>query len=191
MKRKTFIRRLALGSGALMVLPSVGLMQGCEYKPTLRTDLSHMDIPLLDELGEAIIPTTPDSPGAKATKIGAYMVLMYQDCMSADEQQIFLEGLNELDNRATKTLSSSFETAKPEEKYELLKALQLEAQAYYLRMEGEEEVIPHYFQMMKELTLSGYFTSEIGMTQARAYLPLPGKFEPCIPYNKNTKVWAT
>mgnify|MGYP002395816598 CR=1 FL=1 len=191
MKRKTFIHRLTLGTGALVVAPSLSLMHGCEYRPKLRTSLSENDISLLDEIGDTIIPTTADSPGAKASEIGTYMLLMYQDCLPTDEQQIFLEGLNDLDARAVQTFSCSFEAAKPTEKLELLQTLQTEAEAYYLRMEGEEKIPPHYFQIMKDLTLSGYFTSEIGMTQAREYLPLPGKFQACIPYNNGTKVWAT
>lgn len=119
------------------------------------------------------------------------MLLMYQDCMPAEEQDIFLEGLNDLDARAAKTFSSAFESAKAEDKLALLQTLQRQAEAYALKMEGKAEVAPHYFQQLKELTLSGYFTSEIGMTQARQYLPLPGKFEACIPYAKGTKVWAT
>jgi hypothetical protein len=35
---------------------------------------------------------------------------------------------------------------------------------------------PHYFRLMKELTLLGYFTSEIGSTQALRYLEVPGSF---------------
>ena len=34
---------------------------------------------------------------------------------------------------------------------------------------------PHYFRMMKELALLGYFTSEIGCTQAQRYEESPGK----------------
>ncbi len=40
--------------------------------------------------------------------------------------------------------------------------------------------------MMKELTLLGYFTSEIGMTKAQQYVESPGRFEPCIPYTPVT-----
>jgi hypothetical protein len=49
----------------------------------------------------------------------------------------------------------------------------------------------HYFGLMKQLTLLGYFTSEIGATQALRYLAVPGKYEGCIPYNKGDKAWAT
>jgi len=48
----------------------------------------------------------------------------------------------------------------------------------------------HFFRMMKELTLLGYFTSEIGCTQAQRYVESPGRFEPCIPYKRGEKSWA-
>jgi len=48
----------------------------------------------------------------------------------------------------------------------------------------------HYFRMMKELALLGYFTSEIGCTKAMRYIESPGRFDPCIPYQKGEKSWA-
>jgi hypothetical protein len=48
----------------------------------------------------------------------------------------------------------------------------------------------HYFRMMKELALLGYFTSEIGCTQAQRYEETPGKWEPCTPYTKGEPAWA-
>ena len=41
-----------------------------------------------------------------------------------------------------------------------------------------------------ELTLLGYFTSEIGSKQARRYVAVPGRFEGCIPYKKGDKAFA-
>ena len=49
---------------------------------------------------------------------------------------------------------------------------------------------PHYFRMMKELALLGYFTSEIGYTQAQRYVESPGRFDPCVPYQPGEKAWA-
>jgi hypothetical protein len=51
-------------------------------------------------------------------------------------------------------------------------------------------MVPHYFTMMKQLTLLGFFTSEIGYTQARRYEAVPGRFEGCTPYTKGDKAWA-
>lgn len=48
----------------------------------------------------------------------------------------------------------------------------------------------HYFRMMKELALLGYFTSEIGCTQAQRYAETPGRYDPCIPYKAGEKSWA-
>jgi hypothetical protein len=48
----------------------------------------------------------------------------------------------------------------------------------------------HYFRMMKELALLGYFTSEIGCTQAQRYIESPGRFDPCVPYTAGEKAWA-
>ena len=48
----------------------------------------------------------------------------------------------------------------------------------------------HYFRMMKELALLGYFTSEIGCTQAQRYIESPGRFDPCTDYRPGEKNWA-
>ncbi len=48
----------------------------------------------------------------------------------------------------------------------------------------------HYFRMMKELALLGYFTSEIGCKQAQRYVESPGRFDPCVPYTAGEKAWA-
>jgi hypothetical protein len=48
-----------------------------------------------------------------------------------------------------------------------------------------------YFRMMKELSLLGYFTSEIGCTQAQVYEEAPGRYDPCLPYTPGQKAWAS
>lgn len=48
----------------------------------------------------------------------------------------------------------------------------------------------HYFRMMKELSMLGYFTSEIGCTKALRYVESPGRYDPCVPYQKGEKSWA-
>ena len=52
------------------------------------------------------------------------------------------------------------------------------------------EPAAHYFKMMKELALLGYFTSEIGCTQAQRYIESPGRYDPCLPYAPGDKAWA-
>jgi hypothetical protein len=49
----------------------------------------------------------------------------------------------------------------------------------------------HYFRMMKELALLGFFTSKIGCTEALRYIEAPGRFDPCIPYTPGEAAWAS
>jgi hypothetical protein len=49
----------------------------------------------------------------------------------------------------------------------------------------------HYFRMMKELALLGYFTSEIGYRQAMRYIETPGRYDPCAPHRPGEKIWAS
>jgi hypothetical protein len=53
-----------------------------------------------------------------------------------------------------------------------------------------QHMSPHYFFIMKQLTMLGFFTSKVGMTQALRYEPVPGRYDGCIPYKKGDKAWA-
>ena len=60
-----------------------------------------------------------------------------------------------------------------------------------VRAVGEEpKFAAHYFRMMKELALLGYFTSEIGYTVAQRYVETPGRYDPCLPYTPGERSWA-
>ncbi len=191
MNRQSFLRRLSLGTGATILLPATGIFQSCSHTPVIRTALGTADIPLLDAIAETILPETDTSPGAKAAGVGAYMALMYSDCMATEEQSLLVQGVNEIDARATAIFSEPFMDLAPADRLDLLEALQEEALAYKEEQEALEEPLPHFFDLIKGLVISGYFTSEPGMTQARSYLPVPGAYHGCIPYGSDDKPWAT
>ena len=48
----------------------------------------------------------------------------------------------------------------------------------------------HYFRMMKELALLGFFTSKIGCSEALRYVEAPGRFDACVPYTPGQPAWA-
>jgi hypothetical protein len=83
----------------------------------------------------------------------------------------------------------SFMEASPVQRLALLEQLDREQKAY---MDVRATDAPsHYFRMVKELTLLGYFTSEIGYTQAMRYVESPGRFDPCVPYTPGETTWAS
>ena len=47
-----------------------------------------------------------------------------------------------------------------------------------------------FWRLLKELTLFGYFTSEQGATQALEYVPIPGRYDACIPLKPGQKAYA-
>jgi hypothetical protein len=182
------------------------------------TLFSAADIAFLDEVAETILPGT-GTPGAKAVQTGAFMAKMVTDSYDAKDQQIFHNGMRAIDDASRSTHNVSFMSASPPQRLALLEAIDREQKAYSdARREGmrarslaylsdqRQEAAPgaaagaatavttdppaHYFRMMKELTLLGYFTSEIGCTQAQRFVETPGRFDPCVPYQPGEKAWA-
>src|SRR5213078_1344624 len=92
------------------------------------------------------------TPGAKAAHTGAFMALMVTDTYDERQQGIFRDGMQRLNDAA------------------------------FMADTRAQGAPPHYFRQMKELALLGYFTSEIGCTQAMRYRETPGRFDPCVPY---------
>lgn len=140
------------------------------------------DIALLDEIAETILPET-DSPGAKAARTGAFMALMVTDTYTEADQRIFREGMGQL-----AAGPPPFLRAAAAERLARLEALDREQKAYMDTRTEDQPV--HFFRMMKELALLGYFTSEIGYTRAMRYVETPGRFDPCAPHAPGEVSWA-
>src|SRR5690606_21131663 len=144
---------------------STAILTGCAPEDRIEgLEFSERDIAFLDEIGDTIIPTT-DTPGAKAVGIGAFMVMMVKDTYYKPEQEIFVEGLNTLRKEFRDQAGSDFVEASQEERTDYLNQVFAKAQAEAGEREG-----PHYIHMLKDLTVLGYFTSEIGATQALRYV---------------------
>jgi gluconate 2-dehydrogenase gamma chain len=47
-----------------------------------------------------------------------------------------------------------------------------------------------FFRTMKELTVVGYYTSEIGATRELRHESFPGRYEGCIPFSDIGRTWA-
>ena len=186
-------RREAISSVTLLLggtlLGAEAFLSGCK-NPAADASLSFSatDISFLNEVAETILPAT-STPGAKEAKVGDFMTVIVKDCYEAKDQTIFKEGMNKIQEACKKACGKSFMDATPEQRHDLLVSLDKEQKEYQSKKKPEDP--NHYFRMMKELTLWGYFTSEIGATKALRYVAVPGKYEGCIPYKKGDKAWAT
>ncbi|MGN6293545.1 MAG: gluconate 2-dehydrogenase subunit 3 family protein [Chitinophagaceae bacterium] len=181
MTRKEAVQYISLLLGGSLVGAN-SFLAGC--KTTDKKALDGDDSTYLDEIAETILPETK-TPGAKAAKVGSFMVLMVNDCYDEKEQAVFREGMQKINDQAKSKFGKEFTVITPQQRHELLVQIDNE-QKQYMKSKKEEEPV-HYFRMMKELTLLGYFTSEPGCTKAKRYMPVPGKYIGCVPYTKGEK----
>jgi hypothetical protein len=189
MNRRDALSRVALIMGGTVVGAEI-FLSGCKSGGPLAEGLpfSKNDIAFLDEVAETIIPAT-STPGAKAAKVGDFMSVMVSDCYEEKNQKIFIEGMKKLNEACSKQHGSDFLSASSDQRKTLLTAIDKEAKEYQAAKQKDDP--SHYFTLMKQLTLLGYFTSEIGATQALRYEAVPGRYEGCVPYKKGDKAWAT
>jgi Gluconate 2-dehydrogenase subunit 3 len=191
MNRREAISSVALLLGGTLV-GAEAFLSGCSTPDkkfgAAGLNFSPDDISFLDEVGETIIPAT-STPGAKEAKIGEFMKTIVSDCYEEKDQKIFLDGMQKLDDASKKKNGKSFLASDPQQRHDLLVDLDKEQKEYMGKKKPDDP--SHYFRMMKELTLWGYFTSEPGATKALRYVAVPGRYEGCIPYKKGDKAWAT
>lgn len=200
-------RREALYSVSLMlggtIVGAELFLQGCDSPQQTKVAgfFTSDEVAMLDEVAEAILPETPDSPGAKAANVGEFMQTMVGDCYSEEEQKIFRAGMKDMEAKAQATYQKAFMELEAGDRMDLLNTLNAEAIAYGENIPPEEyqkraldsrldRVPPHYFDMMKQLTILGFFTSEVGATKALRYLEVPGKYDGNYPYKPGDKAWA-
>ena len=155
-----------------------------EAKPFLNSS----QIRFLNEVGETILPATA-TPGAKAAQVGSFMAMMVRDCYTPADQKIFLGGLTQLDEACQKQQGKDFLTCDAPQRTAFLTQLDAEQKAFTANQRKDDP--SHYFRMMKQLTLLGFFTSEVGATKALRYLPVPGRYDGNFPYKKGDRAWAT
>jgi len=191
MDRREALSRVALILGGTVIGANI-FLEGCkpaDKKVMTGLDFQPEDIAYLDEIADTILPTTAASPGAKAAAVGTFMTVMVKDSYEEKDQKIFTEGMQKLQTACKKKNDKDFMACTPQQRHALLVDLDKEQKDYG---KGKKKEDPeHYFRMMKELTLLGYFTSEIGSTKALRYVESPGKYDGCVPYKKGDKAWAT
>ncbi len=196
MDRREALKRVTFMLGGIaLVGSSTGLLTACakadrEAVATAGTtgDFTTDDIALLDEVADTILPDTAKSPGAKAAKTGPFIALMVKDTYTPDDQKVFRAGLVALDEASKKAnAGATFVKATPAQRTALLTALDKEQFDFQKVRKDQPQ---HYFRMIKELTMLGFFTSEIGYTKAMRYKESPGPFQPCVPYTKGDPAWA-
>lgn len=205
MDRRELLKMIAVVTGGAVVGGEL-FLTGCKTGAKADAGFTAANISLLDEIAETIIPAT-NTPGAKAAMVGEFMKVMITDCYNKEQQDAFMKGISEADAACKKMHSKNFMDCTPEQRHSFLVSLEKEAKDFNKAVEEKDRPKreeyqkngrpydfvgspPHYYTMMKQLTLLGFFTSKTGMTETLRHIPVPGKYDGAFPYAKGDKAWA-
>jgi len=186
LSRREALARLALAMGGAVVGANAFLRGATVEGKTVAAKFNAADILLLDEIGDTIVPAT-DTPGAKAVGIGGFMAMMVTDCYDDMHHAAFMAGLVKVNVASRERFGREFTRATPQERTTLLNELDAEQQRYTAAKAPGDPA--HYFRMMKQLTLLGYFTSEIGASRALRFVEVPGGYDGNAAYRKGDRAW--
>jgi len=177
MNRRSAVERISLllGGGALSPqLTAAVLGQVTNTGSSVVVDAAQTA--LLADVADVIIPTT-DTPGAKAAGVEQFIIRVMRDCYVMAEQETFYAGLARLD--------ADSKAANDGKGF-----VELDDAGKQTALRTTVKNNKAFFRVLKQLTITGYFTSEIGATQALAYLPIPGQFLGDVPMKEGQKAWA-
>ncbi|MBK8626444.1 MAG: gluconate 2-dehydrogenase subunit 3 family protein [Saprospiraceae bacterium] len=160
---------------------AVALLNGCKAETSADwqpKSFSEDEVSLLAEICEAILPRT-DTPGAKDALCHRYIDELVANFYTLDKRKYFKESLAIFNEKSKDKYAKAFVALNPTEKEEILSKLADEAKEY----KDDSGEKPHIFLAIKQSTISGYFTSEVGAKGGLCeFIPVPGPYQGCIDY---------
>ncbi len=179
MDRREALKRVALLlGGAVSASVASGVLAGCRAdgpEPYAPLTLTPAQDELVATLAELIIPET-DTPGARGTRVNVFIDQMLTGGLTDAERDAFLAGLVRADARALDLHGTPFLENTPPEQTAVLTALAADDAPF--------------FRQLKELTLVGYYTSEIGATQELRYVHVAGRYDGDVPFSEIGRAYA-
>ncbi|HTN07767.1 gluconate 2-dehydrogenase subunit 3 family protein [Agriterribacter sp.] len=163
MERRAFIIKGGKSIGAIG-LGVLGIYSCQSHEPAVfNGEFSLEEVNMINEIGEIIIPIT-DTPGAKAARVGEFITVVVRDCFSEKEKKEFNITLADINKICNESFGDDFLKCKESERLKLVSKME----------EGHGG-----YKTLKNLIVSAYLSSEIGMTKYFDYHPVPGKYDGC------------
>ncbi|HPF46469.1 MAG: gluconate 2-dehydrogenase subunit 3 family protein [Alphaproteobacteria bacterium] len=175
LSRRALLKNVAIMTGGILSSSVIsGVLSGALAQEVIIVDhpvFSDDQLKLVAEMADMIIPDT-DTPGAKAALVHDYIHAIVGDWYYDDERENFMRGLKAVDDH--------FLNGSPAERIAIMMAL-----------DNEKSDKKTFFEEFKELTLIGYFSSQIGAEEELRYEQYPGPYQGCVPFEKVGRTWAT
>ena len=198
MNRRDALRMLTAGA----VLPALTPELFAFYQQahpsgaySLRTLNPHQNDTVVAMIDQ-IIPAT-DTPGAKDIRVNEFIDVILTEWATEEERQNFLSGLAAADRQSNELFGKDFAAASSAQQVTLLRSM--DDAAAVLRAEKQRHApntVPEpdmqlkgdFFSAFKNITLHGYYTSEVAVTKelnpenrSVFEIIMPGAFHGCTP----------
>jgi hypothetical protein len=203
MERRNLLKMIMAATGVAMVGGKAFSYQLGSAVPLSATVFSSDDVILFNDIAEVIIPRT-DTPGAKDANVGLMALVLANDCYTINERNALVEGLKTIDKQAQKSFNKPYLLLNTEQKLKTVSQLDKAAKKYNTKQElyylsvspfdrnrDIADPIPHFFTLIKQLTLFSFFTSKVGATEVLRFEAIPGKYNGDLDYKKGDRAWAT
>jgi hypothetical protein len=159
-------------------------------QPALKT-FNPQQNEMVTTIAELIIPQT-DTPGAKAARVNEFIDLMVTEWYDDEERSTFMSGLADVEARTRDLYGKDFLQCGVKQQVELLQALDDEVAAARsgpdLRRRRSRPPEKNFFFMMKQLTLVGYYTSQVGFEQELHGEIIPSRHAACVPLEEEAAI---
>lgn len=169
MNRRDSIKKLALGSGVLLALPSWAQSWSTNDFSSGAGIFSADHEALLSAVADTIIPAG-NSIGAVTVGVDKFLVKLISDCYDQPTQENVQRGLTALESSAKEKFSRSFAACDQPQREKLLLAF---------RSSGTKED-QEFFNVLKTETVRGFNTSKEVMTKYLNYKIAPGHYYGCV-----------
>lgn len=199
MDRRELLHRTTMLLGALSSGTVAGVLAGCVSTPpnepgmgdaSAKTFLTADEMRIVTAMADQIIPRT-DTPGALDAGVPAYVDRMLAGYYQNREREIFRQGMRAVTTDAAELSGKHFAELSSEQQVKLMTEYDRLAADQNRRVAADPKQPPHFFRLMKEITIVGYCTSEAGATKFLAYAPIPGPYRADIPYSEVGKAWQS
>lgn len=190
MKRRRAIGRILLAGGATAA--AYGSYEW--FVLTKNPDLQYLSakIPLIAALSESIIPAT-DTPGATEAGVIRFMIPLLTQCTDKKTLNRFIQGLQDLEAHTRSRYGKDFSQCTGQEKEKTLLYFEQLSQPVSDRLgRAKNKVLGSpFFKTLKQYTVESFCISEKGASLALRYIPVPGRYQGCMPMEPGQRAWAT
>lgn len=135
-----------------------------------------------------------DTPGAVDAGVPNFIELMVANWFNEEERSIFTAGIADIESRIPQIYGKPFDQLSDDKQLEVMEILEDAAgdSPWYEFANVQRQFISDapFICQVKELTIWGFFTSEMGSKQVLRHNPMPMNFDGHLPLDPDESSWA-